>query len=230
MNLETCPHCRVRVIPSENGVCPSCQQPIRESEQHEPGAASHPVGLARPDASVKAKGTLGEGVYYATAEYAGILRRLLGLVVDLGVIVLVGGVLLLVFAGNPPRAGEVEKPSLLTLAFAYIYLAVVKPSPLRSLGYWLTGTKVVTLRGQRPSILRMTFRLLLWVLGPFNVAYDLIWMGISEDRQCLRDVYAGTYVIKAHAQPAGRGNIHLTRYFAFGYALVYPKVTRRPAG
>jgi uncharacterized RDD family membrane protein YckC len=184
----------------------------------------------RPPISIKANGTLGEGVYYATVDYAGILRRALGQAVDLGVTLFVGWVLFSAFAAGPPQADGFRKPFLMTLAFAYIYLTVIKPSPLRSLGYMLTDTKVVTLRGQRPSILRMTFRLLLWILGPFNVLYDLIWMGISDDRQCLRDMYAGTYVIKAHAQPAGRGNIHLAPFFALGYALMYPKVTRGPVG
>ena len=185
------------------------------------------VGLSRPSGSIKAKGGLGEGVYYPATEYAGIGRRLVGLVADLGVILLVGYALLLTLVGDPPHPGEVQNAVLITLAFAYIYLTVIKPSRLRSVGYWLTGTKVVTLHGQRPSILRMTFRLLLWALGPFNVVCDLIWMGTSDDRQSLRDVYAGTYVVKARAQPVGRGNIHLARYFAFGFALVYPKVTHR---
>ena len=178
---------------------------------------------------MKSNATLGEGVYYATADYAGMCRRVLALAADLGVVVLAWYGLwaaLVLFDPSPVGNGSPDALPLIWLGLAYLYLVVVKPSRVRSLGYWLTGTKIVTLRGERPSILRMTFRLALWVLGPFNVCYDLIWMGIDDDRQSLRDAFAGTYVVKRNARPVGRGEIHLATYFAFGFTLMYPKVTR----
>lgn len=177
--------------------------------------------------------SLGEGVYYANADYAGLFRRVLALVADAGVIILAGVMMEAArsYLAPPDSPYHLLKATWMAwLGFSYLYLVVIKPSRLRSLGYWLTGTRVVTLRGQRPSIVRMTFRLLLWLFGPFNLVYDLLWMGIDDDRQSLRDAFSGTYVVKADARPVGQGQVHLIRYFALGFALMYPKVVRKPTG
>lgn len=73
----------------------------------------------------------------------------------------------------------------------------------------------------------MTFRMLLWAFGPFNLLFDLLWSGIDDDRQTLRDRFAGTCVVKNRAEPIGTAEIHLTYYYAFGFALMYPRVMRR---
>jgi uncharacterized RDD family membrane protein YckC len=127
------------------------------------------------------KPTLGVGVYFAKGDYAGILRRLLALCVDLGVVLLMGvalGVAAKVVDADP--SPELSRRLTWTwLGLEFLYLAVIKPSRIRSVGYRLTGTRIVTLRGERPSVLRMTFRLLLWLLGPFNLVYDLT--ALSEE-------------------------------------------------
>jgi uncharacterized RDD family membrane protein YckC len=119
-------------------------------------------------------------------------------------------------------------PLLLIWAAAiYVYLAVLKPTPIRTVGYWIAGTKIVTLRGERPSTLRMSLRLMIWILGPFNFLIDLGWLGIDPDKQTMRDCLAGTCVVRNKAQPAGTGEIHLVRYHVAGLNLMYPRVIRR---
>jgi len=112
------------------------------------------------------------------------------------------------------------------LVFAYLYLTLLKASRVRTLGYKLTGSKIVNLRGQRPSIIWMTFRLALWIGGPFSFLFDLFWSGIDDDRQTLRDRFAGTCVVNTNAEPIGESEIHLAYFTAGGFNLMYPKVMR----
>ena len=115
---------------------------------------------------------------------------------------------------------------------SWLYLAVLKPSPVRTVGFRLANLKIVNLRGQRPSVLRMTFRLMLWMFGPFNLLFDLMWMGPDADHQSLRDCFSGTCVVRNDALPLGEGPVHLVRYTAMGMAMAYPRVVRprTPAG
>ena len=78
----------------------------------------------------------------------------------------------------------------------------------------------------RSKLTAMTFRLLIWVFGPFNFILDMLWLGADSEQQTLRDCYAGTYVVRANARPVGVGAVHLTRYFGAGLALSYPRVVR----
>jgi hypothetical protein len=47
MSLEKCPHCSVRVIPSADGICPSCRRPIRGLSQ-EGKVDSNSLAAANP--------------------------------------------------------------------------------------------------------------------------------------------------------------------------------------
>lgn len=73
---------------------------------------------------------------------------------------------------------------------------------------------------------RMTFRMLLWTFGPLNLLFDLLWSGIDDDQQTLRDRFAGTCVVRKRAKPIGTAEIHLIHYYAFGFALMFPRVMR----
>jgi hypothetical protein len=75
----------------------------------------------------------------------------------------------------------------------------------------------------------MTFRLFLWLFGPFNGFYDLLWMAGDECRQSLRDKVSGTYVIKKNAVALGMGPIRLVNLFCFGLNLACLEVKRPPA-
>jgi uncharacterized RDD family membrane protein YckC len=180
--------------------------------------------------------SLGEGVYYTDDDYIGIVRRLVILCIDLTVIVLVGitlaGALIYVYPQvSAKTAARLVFFSWLTYGvLAVAYLTVVKASQLRTIGYRLTGTKIVDLRGKRPAAWRMVFRFSLWIFGPFSLFFDLIWAGADQDRQTIRDRFAGTCVVRHKAEPAGCGEIHLAYFTGGGYALVYPRVIHREPG
>ena len=103
----------------------------------------------------------------------------------------------------------------------------VEPSSIGTLGFILTGVKVVNLKGERPSFVRMSFRLFLWVLGPFHPVIDLLWLTGDPDRQTLRDKLAGTYVVRKDAVPCGQGTVRLAHYFLFGLSILFPEVQKR---
>jgi len=169
--------------------------------------------------------SLGNGVYYAPDDYVGIMRRMLVYVVD-GFVLLC---LLIVFVFvSADRLGDWVLLGCLLITWGYV--VVLKPSKLRTVGYRVADCRIVNLQGERPSVLRMTFRSLLWIIGPFNLLLDLFWCATDDDRQTLRDRFAGTCVIRNGAQPVGTGEVHLTRFNALGYALAYPAVIHRREG
>lgn len=167
---------------------------------------------------------LGEGLYFSVGDYAGLLRRLVIVVLDCATLLgsyFAFGTLLLAFS-------LVNPAQLLALFWisVWLYLAVLKPS-IGTVGYWVTGCRILTLRGTRPSVPRMTFRLLLCLLSPFTPILDLLWASIDDQRQTLRDRFAGTCVVRRRAAPQGWGEVHLSHYHALGYNLMYATV-RRP--
>lgn len=110
---------------------------------------------------------------------------------------------------------------------AYVYLTWLKRSPIRTPGFWVTGLKVVDLRGRAPSMARMTLRLVWWILGPFNFLLDLLYISNDEHRQSLRDKLVGTYVVRKDARPAGSGTRTIGRMSFMGAMLMYPVVLPR---
>ncbi|HRX82458.1 MAG TPA: RDD family protein [Pirellulaceae bacterium] len=182
----------------------------------------------------KRDNSLGEGVYYAECDYAGVVRRLVVLCVDLSLLFFLGvacWVLLLIAAWDGNRGDFRWDPNgvfwIGMIATTWFYLVVLKRSWLRTLGYRVTGVKIVTTRGGRPSLLQLTFRTMLRVYFPFNCLLDLMWIGADSERQSLRDCYANTYLVRADAEPIGRGSIHLVYYTAVCFSLVYPRVVRQ---
>ena len=126
----------------------------------------------------------------------------------------------LILLGGPPVGFTIA-----SFGIFWIYEVVLKRSTIRTLGYRLTGCRIVNLQGQRPSLFALTFRALLWMFGPFNLLFDLLWCGIDDDRQTLRDRFAETCLINENAPPIGTGEIHLT-YFDIGmFNLAYARVT-----
>ena len=166
--------------------------------------------------------SLGKGVYYARGDYVGIGRRFIILVVDafvLGVMITCLAIVLRLI-GGPPAVLTIG-----SIGIFWLYEVVLKRSTTRTLGYRLTRCRIVNLRGQRPSLFALTFRALLWLFGPFNLLFDLMWSGIDDDRQTLRDRFAETCLIKEDATPIGEGEIHLA-YFDIGvFNLYYARVT-----
>ena len=99
----------------------------------------------------------GEGIYFAPADCAGLFRRFLIAVIDYGIILAVGAALQSLAGSN---RSSLARPTgaWIVLAFAYF---VFLESRSGTVGYLLTGVRIVTLKGERPPLLRMAFRYLL---------------------------------------------------------------------
>ena len=165
---------------------------------------------------------LGEGAYFLPADYVGLIPRIAIFVVDLATLAafyIIGGILALRFT-------EISDDQFVMLFFviAWFYLTLVKTSSFRTVGYRLLGARIVNLKGEKPSIVRMTFRFLLCLFGPFSFMFDLLWVSADEQKQTLRDRFAATCVIKYSAEPAGQAEIRFVFYNAFGFNLMYQQV------
>ena len=127
--------------------------------------------------------SLGMGVYFSPNDYVGIVRRVVILVVDLAVII----GMYIVFANLfITIIGDLNNSFILIyLLCVWAYLTILKASRIRTVGYWLAGARILNLRGKRPSIFWMTFRILLWAFGPFNLLFDLLWSSLDDDHQTL---------------------------------------------
>ncbi|MFG0264091.1 MAG: RDD family protein [Rhodopirellula sp. JB055] len=174
--------------------------------------------------------SLGEGVYFPLQSYPGFIRRSLAMLIDGTIVMFLGTGIwallsLLFYAMEFTRSPEVFF-FVIWLATTWAYMTLLKRSWLRTIGYRLAGLQIVDANGSRPSLTRMTLRLLMWVFGPFNFFFDMVWLGADSERQTLRDCYCGTYVVRTAAQPEGIAPLHLTRYFAAGLAPSYPRVVR----
>ena len=168
------------------------------------------------------KTSSGESVLYADSDYAGLFRRCAILIVDGAVLMFALFLLFAAWFVVVEQQEEAEARAMLSwLLFVYVYLAILKPSRVRTLGFWLTGVRIVNHKGQRPSVFRMTFRLSLWILGPINPIIDFLWLGGDHHRQTLRDKFAGTYVIKRDATPVGRGKRRAAYYTLMGFTLFF---------
>ena len=154
------------------------------------------------------------GVYYSRGDYAGFWRRLVVDAIDFTL--LVGTVLgITLGAAIILPTGEQALPHVLFwsgMGLGFVYLALLKHSRFRTLGYLVGGIRIVSIHGGRPSIWALTIRALFAVFGPFNMLLDVIWLTSDERRQALRDKFAHTYVIRDRALPLGQGAIVYTRY------------------
>jgi len=182
-----------------------------------------------------------EYVYYAAEDCAGLLRRTAAIAVDLvvlGLLLVPCAVVLEVTGAVSLLEGQIPRWFVAAnLVFAYLYLTVLKRSPVRTPGYRVTGLRIVNLRGEPPSLILMTLRLLWWALGPINPLLDLFFISSNERRQTIRDKLLGTYVVRLDASPAGTGHKVMGSSSFMGLMLMFPTVVpdearpeRGPAG
>lgn len=172
-----------------------------------------------------------EGIYYSRDDYAGLMRRMIIFLVDGIVLLVIFLILSTIFSAifkEDERALYIAL-ILTCLLSAHLYLAVLKSSKIRTLGYILTGVKIVNLKGEKPSFLNMTSRFSLVLLYLTSVFFiiDLIWIWSNKNRQSIRDRFARTYVIKKNALPIGKGNITYANYFLLGWAWSFAEVVRQ---
>jgi uncharacterized RDD family membrane protein YckC len=171
------------------------------------------------------------GVYYLRSDYIGTGRRLLIDVVDiivastLSLVTSAGSVLLL----STPDA--IALGALITWSAVWFgYFVLLKRSRFRTLGYALTGARIVNLQGKSPSIGSLTLRLLFAIFGPLNLLFDLFWIPSDPARQALRDKFAHTYVVRRRALPAGSGGIRYTPYTILGGSFIFQEVKAGDTG
>ena len=168
-----------------------------------------------------------EGVFYESRDCAGIVRRLFILAVDFTVVVALVW-LLFVAAVFSETLARFFVP--VCGGVCYGYLAGLKATRLGTLGYRLAGVRLVDLQGRQAALWRSTFRLGFLVFGPLNLLFDILWLGGDPNRQSVRDKFAGTYVVRRRATPAGRGRIDYKTYYMMSYNLVFPEVVRECDG
>jgi len=171
------------------------------------------------------------GVYFFPEDYAGLGRRLLILAVDvvvLGVVFVFCLIAYLLINGIYYQKYGTHLTSLplllVCLAVCWTYLALIE-GLVGTLGFLCADVKIVNLRGERPSVWRMTFRILFCVpFGLFMPLIDLIWLAGDLDWQSFRDKLAGTLVVRREAIPAGGGPIKLGRILSMGLFLAFFEV------
>ena len=120
-----------------------------------------------------ADNSLGTGLYYAKGDYIGPGKRLLIWIIDLCVLGMALWIANVLWYSLPPTDSTDLPLSCRLVLFTYAYLTAVKASKLRTVGYRAVGAKVLTLKGERPSIWRMTFRLVLLLIVPMKLLGDL---------------------------------------------------------
>lgn len=173
----------------------------------------------------------GQGVYFLAHDYASVWRRIAIEAIDGAAVVMATAVVTipaLAFLNLPVTPGEVILGVFVLIGFCYFVL--LKWSRRRTLGYAIGGVRIVTVRGEHPSLLALTVRYLFAVFGPANVIIDLLWIGNDPYRQALRDKFAQTYVIRKDAHPAGQGIIGYGTYFVLGTSFMFVEVRPSVAG
>lgn len=174
-------------------------------------------------------------VCFDRRDYAGPVRRVIIASIDLVTavvlfMVVLGGIWY-VWLLRHPQGNLPPEPVWVAFAVVYAYFTLLKRSRIRTLGYILTGVRIVDIGGGRPSLLPMTVRIvpvfplafvsLLWVL-----LFDLGWMVDEPQRQTLRDKWAGTFVVRRQAKPASTAPIRYMRIGYSGIFLIFPEVSR----
>ena len=167
----------------------------------------------------------GTGVFYKPEDYAGVFRRLFIDGVDAFVIIVLTVLLALflqmVWQHDP--SGDLVF-FVLMVALWFTYFVILKRSKVRTIGYLVGGTRIVSLQGERPTVLSLVIRLMFVVVGPVNFLVDLLWIPSDPCRQALRDKFAHTYVIRKSAQPLGTGQIVYRTYTLFGGTMLFQEV------
>ncbi|MFQ5599216.1 MAG: RDD family protein [Candidatus Krumholzibacteriia bacterium] len=166
--------------------------------------------------------------YYPVKSYGSAWARALALTIDLTVATVLGA---LAFAASGMVAPDSDKTiilagSLLSLLFCYVYFVELERSKPGTIGFRILGLRIVNLQGQQPSRLDMANRFVMAWLGPLNILVDLLWIPSDENRQALRDKFAGTYVIKRNAKPSGHGLVICATYFLLGFTWTFREVER----
>jgi hypothetical protein len=172
-----------------------------------------------------------QAVCFDRRDYAGPGRRVVIVCIDfIAAVVLSFGVLVGVWYIWLVRYPESDPPAealWVVPVVAYLYLTVVKRSRIRTLGYILTGVRIMDIRGGRPSLLQMTTRLWPLLPVPWSFLFDLGWVVDEPQRQTLRDKWVGTFVVRRDAEPIGTAPVRYKRIGFCGLFLIFPEIAPR---
>lgn len=164
------------------------------------------------------------GVYFRREDYASFWVRALVDVIDFFILgVFCAGLAIVMLMIFPPDRATVYLILLAFSAAGNLYFVVLKHSRLRTLGYRVGRVRIVGLDGNPPSYNSLVWRWLFGLLGPLNWL-DSIWLCNDKHRQALRDKFAGTYVVKTDARPAGEGKIVFRLYEIALYNFMFREV------
>jgi uncharacterized RDD family membrane protein YckC len=165
------------------------------------------------------------GVIFARDDCLGVARRLLIDVIDVAMASLLSIVLTVVASFVVSSDGLWQLVTLVIWTFVWFgYFVLLKGSRYRTLGYVLSGAKILNLQGERPSFGQLLLRFLFSAFGPLNLLLDLLWIPSDPFRQALRDKFAGTYVVGKTAVAIARGNIVFVPYTMFGQSYIFKEV------
>ena len=165
------------------------------------------------------------GVFYEQQDYAGLWRRILAWAVDLAfMLFILGGYCYLNFYFFNDQIMAFKVSFFGSLLIAYIYLAFLKSSKLKTLGFRVADVKIVDLYGNKPSWSTMSTRFMLLAIGPFSLIIDLLWVTGEPTKQTLRDKYIGTYVVRNSSEPKGTGKLQNVSLDFIGWHLVFKEL------
>ncbi len=167
------------------------------------------------------------GVYYADINYINLSERIKILAWDIALffVIYLGMLALLANISNTIDELYANGRYFMPLVI-FVYLAFIKRTSFGGLGYWAVGAELVDIKGGRPSILKTVLRSLFFVFGPFNILIDYLWLYDDQNKQALRDKIVGTYVVRKNAKPCGNGPIYYSKYFIFGWLIMFSEVKR----
>ena len=169
--------------------------------------------------------TIPTGVYYRLSDYVSVSRRLLIDFIDVPTALALSALVIMAARTVLGESGEAPGITLLLgVGVWFGYFVLLKRSRFRTLGYVVMGARIVDLKGGQPSILSLLGRLLFAFIGPLNALVDLFWLTGDANRQAIRDKFAGTYVIRLGATPAGTGQIRTRTYMFWGMTFLFREV------
>ncbi len=132
--------------------------------------------------------------------YAGFWRRVAAYFVDSIVVMVAAALILLPFSLNESLA---RIGAVVVLVFVLAYFVVMHSSALQAtVGKLLLGVKVTDREGNRIRIGRSLGRFLGMFVSSLTLGVGYLLAGVTERRQALHDMIAGTLVVRRGATPA----------------------------
>ena len=166
------------------------------------------------------------GVFYHKDDYASFTRRVVAGIIDIYVIIVLS-TLFLIFTRFLNDQISLKSNYIFLIDMAFIYLTFLKRSKFRTIGYYITGIKIVDLSGCKPSLYNMFLRVIVLIIGTYDYSKSIELVKTELTKQTLRDKYLGNYVIKADAKPIGSGPIiTVAKHYGMRQTLLYKKVKK----